>query len=316
MVESREETSKRGCLKTFASYLERSKLGELLVMRGFITTKQLRHALKEQKQTSQPLGKILIQEEVITQNKLLLCLGRQLLLRAFATILLLVISSGAVFTKKAKADILRDIPASFSISAAKDFQQASVHPALFGSHEKKSENLSAFTKWTGMFDRFESSMREVQNQEIMEEWKEDLRVLQGRNMKHMAAEVNALVNARKYIIDSKNWGQSDYWATPVEFLRYGGDCEDFAIAKYTALRALGVPENRLRVAIVHDNIKDIPHAVLVIYAEDGAYILDNQTERMKSVDDVDRYRPIFSINRNAWWLHTQMDSTVLASINR
>ena len=28
---------------------------------------------------------------------------------------------------------------------------------------------------------------------------------------------------------------------------------------------------------------------------------------------VTRYRPIFTINRNAWWLHTKPGSTVLAS---
>ena len=54
-----------------------------------------------------------------------------------------------------------------------------------------------------------------------------------------------------------------------DFFTRGGDCEDFAIAKYTALRALGVPEERLRVAIVHDDEKNLPHAILVVYTDNA-----------------------------------------------
>lgn len=136
---------------------------------------------------------------------------------------------------------------------------------------------------------------------------------QGDSLYNMAYGVNDLINRQTYITDNRNWGKSDYWATPVEFLTRGGDCEDFAIAKYTALRALGVPEERLRVAIVHDEIKDIPHAVLIVYTEKGAVMLDNQMDKPVKTSETSRYRPIFSINRTAWWLHTKPQNTVIAS---
>ena len=42
--------------------------------------------------------------------------------------------------------------------------------------------------------------------------------------------------------DSEVWGQVDHWASPLELLDKGrGDCEDYAIAKYFSLLALGMP---------------------------------------------------------------------------
>src|SRR5215216_667478 len=45
--------------------------------------------------------------------------------------------------------------------------------------------------------------------------------------------VNDFFNQFEYIPDQEEKGQEDYWKTPDEFVRDGGgDCEDFAIAKY------------------------------------------------------------------------------------
>ena len=40
--------------------------------------------------------------------------------------------------------------------------------------------------------------------------------------------------------DTEIWGEPDYWATVLETLGRGaGDCEDFSIAKYVTLKAMG-----------------------------------------------------------------------------
>ena len=70
------------------------------------------------------------------------------------------------------------------------------------------------------------------------------------------------------------------------------------------MRALGVPENRLRIAIVQDLQKNVPHAVLIVYTDQGPMLLDNQIKSAVKVDRVSHYKPIFSINQDAWWLHT------------
>ena len=152
----------------------------------------------------------------------------------------------------------------------------------------------------------------------MAAFKSQLETLRGLPASKMIAGVNDIVNRVPYINDSNIYGQSDYWATPVEFLKNGGDCEDFAITKYVALRALGVPEERMRILILQDMQKNIPHAILVVYTDNGPVLLDNQIKSVTSVDRVSHYKPIFSINRDGWWLHTKPKGsvTVVASASR
>ena len=54
-------------------------------------------------------------------------------------------------------------------------------------------------------------------------------------------KVNDFFNQVQFIDDRLLWKESDYWATPVEFLaENGGDCEDFSIAKYFTLKKMGI----------------------------------------------------------------------------
>lgn len=309
----KQKAGKTGILTKLKSCLERNRVGELLVMNGTISSEQLRTALKMQKQQNMPLGYILIENHDVSRTQLYKTLCRQHVLRGTAGLLLCMMSFTSFGSKKAHAEYIKDVPAKISISASQHFSAAAAFPALLGSEEKKSSNLKPFTKWTEMFERFDRELRTAEAQSEIDTWQKSLRKFQGMPLKTMADKVNEFVNESRYITDDKNWGKSDYWATPVQFLQRGGDCEDFAIAKYTALRTLGVPENRLRIAIVHDNLKNIPHAVLVVYTDQGAYILDNQQDNMVNAERYQRYRPIFSINRQAWWLHTTPKATVLAS---
>lgn len=54
------------------------------------------------------------------------------------------------------------------------------------------------------------------------------------DIKDTLNRVNQFFNSRmRFRDDITVWGQQDYWATPIEFLRKGaGDCEDYALAKY------------------------------------------------------------------------------------
>ncbi|MBL4804833.1 MAG: transglutaminase-like cysteine peptidase [Alphaproteobacteria bacterium] len=304
--------NQRGILRTIKNALERNKIGELLVAKGLISPHDLRHALQEQKATKTPLGQVFVKNAVISQRQLQFLLWKQSALRTCAAAAMLFISMVAS-ERKARADII-DVPSQITlVSASAHFAKVNHYPALYGTQEKRSRDLKAFTKWTKMFDKFERQLKNDSSAQIVRDWQENLRDMQGMSIKAMADRVNTLVNKKRYILDSNNWGQSDYWATPVEFLQRGGDCEDFAIMKYTALRTLGVPEERLRIAIVQDLKKNIPHAVLVVYTEQGAYILDNQNQRLVDAENGSRYRPIYSINRQAWWLHQAPSKTILAS---
>lgn len=116
-------------------------------------------------------------------------------------------------------------------------------------------------------------------------------------------EVNRTVNRRPYVTDQENYGTSDHWATPAEFEARGGDCEDFAIAKYTLLKKMGVPAERMRVVVVRDLALSQQHAVLSVAVGDRHYILDNQSEQVLADSAIDHYRPVYSINERSWWLH-------------
>jgi predicted transglutaminase-like cysteine proteinase len=113
--------------------------------------------------------------------------------------------------------------------------------------------------------------------------------------------VNAAVNALPYVTDAVNWGRTDFWETPIEFLRHGGDCEDYAVAKYMALQALGVPVDDMRVAVVDDQELGVTHAVLLVADDDRYDLLDNLTDEVVPVAGLSVYRPIYAINEHGWW---------------
>lgn len=302
----------RGILRTLKMMLDRNRLGELLVTSGLITPIMLKHSLRLQRLTGQSLGRILIENSFINRRQLAVVLVRQKTLRLIAGGLFFVSSFSHM---KAEAGGIKDVPAqiAFNVAANPEYNRLAAHPDLFGATEKRSGNLSPFTKWTGMFKKFERDLSNNSGQKQVQSIQARLGDLKNLPLKSMAAKVNAIMNEQPYISDKNNWGQSDYWATPVEFMQRGGDCEDYAIAKYTALRMLGVSEDRLRLAIVHDTLKNIPHAVLVVYTNEGPYALDNQIKTLVDAEGLNRYRPIFSINQNAWWLHTAPEATIVAS---
>lgn len=306
----------KGVLRYIKNALNRNRLGESLVLKGHISTSELKSALREQRETQKPLGQIFLEQSRITKSQLARLLFRQKIIRLTAATIL-CFASITNMTKKSHAGVIKDIPAQVILASASDvsFKQINQYPKLFGATEKRSTNIKAFTKWSDMFKRFDKALSKQSSQNIIQALKIELSEYKSSSIYEMAKKVDAMMNKKKYIVDSKNWGKSDYWATPIEFMTRGGDCEDFAIAKYTALRALGVPENRMRIAIVQDLKKNMAHAILVVYSERGAVILDNQSKTMKTAQSVTHYKPIFSINRDAWWLHTTQDkpATIMAS---
>lgn len=115
--------------------------------------------------------------------------------------------------------------------------------------------------------------------------------------------VNRALNGYRYITDPENWGVPDYWAAVRQFLARNGDCEDYAIAKYMALKALGYATEDLRIVVLQDENLGVPHAILAVANGDGYLILDNQISEVLPDRLIVHYRPIYSINERAWWLH-------------
>ena len=145
-------------------------------------------------------------------------------------------------------------------------------------------------------------------------WQALVKSLRGAPERDQILAVNRFVNKWRYKTDAQNFGQSDYWATPIEFLRRSGDCEDYAITKYVTLRQLGVPADRMRMVVVQDVLRDIAHAVLAVKTSDGVVILDNLTNAVLPQERVSQYVPYYSVNEAARWAHVPtIDTSVVAA---
>ncbi|MEP6505963.1 MAG: transglutaminase-like cysteine peptidase [Betaproteobacteria bacterium] len=122
--------------------------------------------------------------------------------------------------------------------------------------------------------------------------------------------VNDFYNRRlAYKEDIDNWGQVDYWASPLEALGKGaGDCEDYAIGKYFTLVAMGMPHARLRMVYVRASMEGVPngfvpHMVLAYYPTPEAepLVLDNLQPDIHPAGARPDLSPVFSFNAEGLW---------------
>lgn len=121
--------------------------------------------------------------------------------------------------------------------------------------------------------------------------------------------VNRFFNAIPFVGDTEHWGKTDYWATPTEFLATnGGDCEDFAIAKYLTLREIGVPAERLRITYVKATTLNQAHMVLTYYPSPDAepFVLDNLQPDIKPASQRQDLIPVYSFNGDNLWLAKEL----------
>ncbi len=123
--------------------------------------------------------------------------------------------------------------------------------------------------------------------------------------------VNHFFNQMRFVSDKELWGAEDYWATPVEFLiASGGDCEDFSMAKYFTLKAMGVAVERMHLTYVRaltPNPVSQAHMVLSYFITQEAepLVLDNLTNDIKPASQRVDLIPVYSFNGDGLWLAKQ-----------
>jgi predicted transglutaminase-like cysteine proteinase len=128
--------------------------------------------------------------------------------------------------------------------------------------------------------------------------------------------VNQFFNRRiQFRSDQEVWGQADYWASPIELLEKGqGDCEDYVIAKYFSLLALGMPTAKLRLVYVRAQLGGEggvvqAHMVLAYYptpptpnaVQAEPLILDNLISDIRPASRRPDLTPVFSFNSDGLW---------------
>jgi predicted transglutaminase-like cysteine proteinase len=112
-------------------------------------------------------------------------------------------------------------------------------------------------------------------------------------------EINRAINlAIRPMSDLEQYGEIDVWSSPLAtFVRGTGDCEDYAIAKFVALRLAGVSPDDLRIVIMRDTVRGEDHAVAAARLDGHWLTLDNRRMAMVEDADVRNYRPSFVIDR-------------------
>ncbi len=90
--------------------------------------------------------------------------------------------------------------------------------------------------------------------------------------------INRAINmAIEPMNDMGQWGVPDRWSPPLETFATGrGDCKDYAIAKYVALMAAGVPAQDVKLIIVRNTAANEDHAVVAVRDSGEWTILDNR----------------------------------------
>nr|WP_083794822.1 transglutaminase-like cysteine peptidase [Bradyrhizobium sp. ORS 278] len=111
-------------------------------------------------------------------------------------------------------------------------------------------------------------------------------------------EINRAINlAIRPASDLAQYGEMDVWASPLAtFASLAGDCEDYAIAKFVALRLAGLPQRDLRIIILRDTISGEDHAVASARLDGHWLLLDNQRMAMIQDSDARRIRPRFVLD--------------------
>jgi predicted transglutaminase-like cysteine proteinase len=99
--------------------------------------------------------------------------------------------------------------------------------------------------------------------------------------------------------DERQWGVADRWSAPFETLASRrGDCEDYAIVKYVALLAAGVPAADVKIVILKHLLPREDHAAVAARVDGEWLILDNLTLTLVRDTDLLRSIPVFVLDQD------------------
>jgi predicted transglutaminase-like cysteine proteinase len=112
------------------------------------------------------------------------------------------------------------------------------------------------------------------------------------------AEINRAINLDvRPVSDVAQYGASPIWPTPLmTFAINAGDCKDYALAKYVALRELGFSADDLRIVVGYIRASGEYHAITTIRYAGRWLILDNRTSEIRLDGDIADYEPLFVID--------------------
>ncbi len=130
---------------------------------------------------------------------------------------------------------------------------------------------------------------------------------------------NDFINQNQFVDDIIHWNKEDYWATPLQtIVTEGGDCEDFAVAKYFTLTEMGMSADKLRLTYVKALTLDQAHMVVSYYASPNEIplVLDNLDPVIRPATERDDLLPVYSFNGDGLWLNKQQNAEYVDDSSR
>lgn len=202
--------------------------------------------------------------------------------------------------------MLSGLPNMWCTGTARAADEAPVKIRLFGTLEFRGP-LKSLPVWLDVLKRNEghSIFTPESKLNASTTWADFKGKLEKMSPLEQLKAVNLFWNKWPYREDRDVYGKSDYWAIPEQFRKNSGDCEDYSIAKYFTLRELGVPLDSMRIVVLKETIRNIAHAVLVVYLDGDAYVLDNLSNNVLSHARYKNYDPQYSVNEKARWAHVR-----------
>lgn len=173
---------------------------------------------------------------------------------------------------------------------------------IFEAEGKLSAPMAALKQWQIMMKTFAVDMHKNPSKNA-QTWSAFMRSIEDNTPQQKILKVNLWFNAFPYKADDYVYGESDYWASPTEFLEYGGDCEDYTIIKYMTLRLLGFPAEAMKIAMVYDVFSGTDHALLLVKYDDEHFVLDNRENFTTPSYYTERYKPHYVFNEEQFWTY-------------
>jgi predicted transglutaminase-like cysteine proteinase len=137
-------------------------------------------------------------------------------------------------------------------------------------------------------------------------YKDMIKSLHHASLEEKLIKINSFFNQFVSEYDAHTWKKEDYWATPLEFTAKGrGDCEDYAIGKYFALKEVGIDKDKLFIMIVKEKTARDHHMVLAYlqHAKSSPLVLDNLSWKILPLEQRIDLKPVYGFNEKNLYLN-------------
>lgn len=144
---------------------------------------------------------------------------------------------------------------------------------------------------------------------VLQQWKNLAKRMPTWTSEQKLQYINGFFNRWDSKSDYDNYAVEEFWASPEEFLENGGDCEDYSIIKYLALRYFGWPEENLWILLLKENKTGNAHAALAAKTGEKTFILDNLSRPVylliPEAQYLQTFTPVYALNHCGAWVLTR-----------